>query len=170
MPRNPFKIVITGPPRSGKSALANLLCGNDTLKASEVYRPTVVTRIIDVTDEIIGNIRLYDTSGDQKYRNLLPSLCEEPDALIVMWPSSDSGETSPIQLEAFSKPHNVSPDRCGLVFFCPLKDHSNLYDAPTIPAIATATFVFSLSKNDTFRVEIINWIRKLHVYNGFCVI
>lgn len=163
MPRNPFKIVITGPPRSGKSALANLLCGNYTLKESEVYRPTVVTRIIDVTDEIIGTIRLYDTSGDQKYRNLLPSLCEDPDGLIILWPSSERGETPPFQLEAFPKPHNVSPDRCGLVFFCPSKDHSNLNVAPTIPTVATATFVYSLSKNDTFRVEIINWLRKLHV-------
>lgn len=170
MPRNPFKIVITGPPRSGKSALANLLCGNDTLKACDVYRPTVVTRIIDVTDLIIGTIRLYDTSGDLKYRNLILSLCEDPDALIILWPSSDSGEISPIQLEAFSKPNNVSPDRCALVFFCPSKDPSNLYDAPKITSVATATFAFSVSNQDNFRVEIMNWIRKLHVYNGFCVL
>lgn len=160
----PFNIVIVGPPRSGKSTLANLLSESEALNASREYRPTCVCRIIDLSDPEIGMIRLYDTSGDECYMKLIPCICETPDARIVLWPHDEIEACSTTRLEPFSNLASVPADRSALVIFNSSEESIYSPHVQIPESVASVCFGLSITDKDTFRSTIINWIRKLFVY------
>ena len=159
-------IVIIGPSGSGKSTLANVLAGLDGVGGSSVYRPTVVCRIIDVEDPICGIIRLYDTSGDPNFCEVLPSLCENPDALIIVHPH-DGNLVTASNHKCFTAFRNLIPDRCAFVFFNPLDDANEPPDIPNLGRLGTVSFLFSPSRYSKCRSDIFEWINTLPVYSSF---
>jgi len=75
-----MKIVVCGPTNSGKTSIANFLCGNSpTLGTrSKQYTPTEGVRILE--SECNGiEVELWDVSGSQSYEKCWPAIMQPKD-------------------------------------------------------------------------------------------
>ena len=94
------KILVIGPQRSGKTAIANLL-GELTDSVSEFYRPTVGVRVVELERDpppavaSFGkiNLELWDCSGDFKYEKCWGPVQKDANGIIfVLDPAAPDGD------------------------------------------------------------------------------
>ena len=98
--KNPLKIIIVGPPKVGKTVIANYL-SEFSHTVSPDYHPTVGVRILELekpyTDEQVTNIQilkknkinkvkieLWDMSGDRKYESTWPAIKYGANGVIIV--------------------------------------------------------------------------------------
>lgn len=118
---NSVKILVVGPPESGKTYLANFLADATDI-SSGTYRPTKGVRILEF--EVNGvrtktgvadvAIELWDCSGDQKYEICWPSMQKNTDGIVFVF--DPTIETQKKELENwylhFAKGKGVTVEQC----------------------------------------------------------
>ena len=118
--RRRVKILLIGPLKSGKTAVANLLAEyQDTLV--QTYRPTVGCRVLEFEKELKEKhdgsgrvlIQLWDVSGDPKYEKCWPAIQRNTNGIIFVYDSSIAADTDmDYWIKGFSKEMGLSPQFC----------------------------------------------------------
>lgn len=87
-----MKILLVGPSKSGKSALASFLAGiSDSAVPAHPPLPTVGCRILELERGGVP-VELWDVSGDQSYENCWPAIKHNADGIIFVYSSEAAGQ------------------------------------------------------------------------------
>lgn len=87
-----MKILLVGPSKSGKSALASFLAGiSDGAVPAQPPLPTVGCRILELERSGVP-VELWDVSGDQSYENCWPAIKHNADGIIFVYSSEAVGQ------------------------------------------------------------------------------
>jgi len=93
---NELKIVVAGPPRSGKTELVDLLSAASKGFQGRPYQATVGVRIQECATQIEVNglqanisVQLWDTSGDEKFQACWPAICKDADGIMIVYDALD---------------------------------------------------------------------------------
>lgn len=98
-----LKIIVVGPPKSGKTELSDILS-----MASKGFqgntKPTVALRILEFQTEIQANsyqtqisIQLWDTSGDKKYQMSFPAIAKDADGCILVYNAHEKAQGKAVE-------------------------------------------------------------------------
>ncbi|KAH0791126.1 intraflagellar transport protein [Histomonas meleagridis] len=116
--QNDIKIVVAGPPKSGKTEISDILSAASKGFQGN-YKPTVCVRILEFTTtiEVSGlqtniSVQLWDTSGDDKYSPAWPAIAKDSDGCIFVYNAHDKGQSRAVEnyIKAFSK--DLDPSLC----------------------------------------------------------
>jgi len=84
-----WKVVLAGDLRTGKTCLTSRIC---TFLVPDQYEPSIGAAFAK-TDVVVDNskitLQMWDTSGAQRYRALLPIYCRSADIAVVMFDVSN---------------------------------------------------------------------------------
>ena len=119
---NLLKVLLIGPPQSGKSTLANYLSGRTDV-ISKSYRPTVGVRILTTTKTIVHSyapdgddftVQLWDLSCDPKYENGWLAAKQDCDGIIIVQNGDIRFNEHDFQglIINFPKNMNIQPSLC----------------------------------------------------------
>eukprot|EP00826_Nyctotherus_ovalis_P034187 TRINITY_DN2809_c0_g1_i1.p1 TRINITY_DN2809_c0_g1~~TRINITY_DN2809_c0_g1_i1.p1 ORF type:complete len:193 (+),score=54.19 TRINITY_DN2809_c0_g1_i1:59-580(+) len=115
--RKRVKVLLIGPLKSGKTAIANLLAEyQDTL--IQTYRPTVGCRVLEFEKELKEGsgrvlVELWDVSGDPKYEKCWPAIQQKTNGIVFVYDSSTAADTDmSYWIEGFSKKMKLAPQFC----------------------------------------------------------
>ena len=87
-----MKVLLVGPSKSGKSALASYLAGiSDGAIPAQAPLPTVGCRILEL-ERNGAPVELWDVSGDQSYENCWPAIKHNADGIIFVYSSEAPGQ------------------------------------------------------------------------------
>ncbi|KAM3727389.1 Intraflagellar transport associated protein [Dirofilaria immitis] len=112
-----IKILILGPPKSGKTTIANYLADSSDISLN-VYRPTQGVRIVEFEsnelelngERVDAEIELWDCSGDRKYKRCWPAVRRNADGVILVCrPDDDKGSALLPWYEEFVQRGNIDP-------------------------------------------------------------
>lgn len=109
-----LKVIVVGPPKSGKTELADILS-----MASKGFqgntKPTIALRILEFTTTVDVNglqtkiaVQLWDTSGDRKYQMAFPAIAKDADGCIIVYNAHDksAGKATEEYAKDFAKDLN----------------------------------------------------------------
>ena len=97
---NAMKILLVGPSKSGKSALASFLAGiSDSAVPAHPPLPTVGCRILELERGGVP-VELWDVSGDQSYENCWPAIKHNADGIIFVYSSEAAGQAVRLRASA----------------------------------------------------------------------
>ena len=90
--QNDLKIIIVGPPKSGKTEIADILSAASKGFQGKPYQPTVGIRILEFATQVEVNglqtnisVQLWDTSGDEKWSVTWPAIAKDADGAIIIY-------------------------------------------------------------------------------------
>lgn len=94
--QNELKILVVGPPRSGKTELADIISAASKGFQGKPYQPTIGTRILEFETqvEVTGlqtniSVQLWDTSGDEKWQMTWPAVAKGADGVMIVYNAVD---------------------------------------------------------------------------------
>lgn len=129
-----LKIVVVGPQRVGKSALANFLADQGDVPAAE-YAPTVGVRILEVYKPLGATntrtlVEIWDVSGDRRFEPMWPAIQKDADGLLLVYNPANKAHEREIEIwyRAFAGPLNLRETQCQL-----FAHHTQPYSLPAPP-------------------------------------
>lgn len=119
--QNDLKIIVVGPPKSGKTEIADILSA-----ASKGFqgntKPTVALRILEFSTTIDVNgmqsnisIQLWDTSGEEKYSAAWPAIAKNADGVMLVYNANDKNQGRLVENYFKKFAQDVSPIQCLVV-------------------------------------------------------
>ena len=119
--QNDLKIIVVGPPNSGKTEISDLL--SDVSKGFQGNtKPTIALRILEfsTTIDVDGmqsniSVQLWDTSGDEKYSAAWPAIAKNADGAIIVYNANDKNQGKLIENYVKKFCQDVSPIQCLVV-------------------------------------------------------
>jgi Rab-like protein 5 len=110
-----LKVVVVGPPKSGKTEIADILSA-----ASKGFqgncKPTIGIRILEFANQISvrgleTNIsgQLWDTSGDKKYQMAWPAIAKNADGVILVYNAADKAAARATETYAKAFAKDIGP-------------------------------------------------------------
>lgn len=116
-----LKIVVVGPPGSGKTEICNIL-SNATKGFQGNCKPTVGLRILEYSMTLNNSafqttipIQLWDTSGDEKYSGTWPAIAKDVDGCAFIYNAYDKNQSKQIEnyVKKFAK--DMGLEQCCVV-------------------------------------------------------
>ncbi|KAI1710578.1 ras of complex, roc, domain of DAPkinase domain-containing protein [Ditylenchus destructor] len=113
-----IKIPILGPPKSGKTSIANYLADSEDVNANREYRPTQGVRIVEFEsnqlelegEHVNAEVELWDCSGDTRYESCWPAIRYRSNgAIFVCNPEIHTGSDLLIWYTEFAIKTGISP-------------------------------------------------------------
>lgn len=108
---SPLKILLVGPSKARKSAIASFLAGvSETV--GEGVGPTVGVRILEC--ERSGRaVELWDVSGDQAYEGTWPAVQKDADGILLVFDPETEGQARELELwhEWFVQKTGIAAER-----------------------------------------------------------
>jgi energy-coupling factor transporter ATP-binding protein EcfA2 len=102
-----MKVLLVGPSKSGKSALASYLAGiSDGAIPAQAPLPTVGCRILEL-ERNGAPVELWDVSGDQSYENCWPAIKHNADGIIFVYSSEAPGQA--VRARSAPPPTHAAP-------------------------------------------------------------
>ena len=90
--QNDLKIIIVGPPKSGKTEIADILSAASKGFQGKPYQPTTGVRILEFMTQVEVNglqtnisVQLWDTGGDEKWGLTWPAIAKDADGAIIIY-------------------------------------------------------------------------------------
>lgn len=119
--QNDLKIIVVGPPKSGKTEISDIVSA-----ASKGFqgntKPTIALRILEfsTTIDVDGmqsniSVQLWDASGDEKYSAAWPAIARNADGAIIVYNANDKNQGKLIENYVKKFCHDVSPIQCLVV-------------------------------------------------------
>ena len=116
-----LKIVVAGPPQSGKSEIANIIAAI-TKEFKGDCKPTACLRILEFSAtinvfDLQTNIsaQLWDSSGDTKYSAAWPAIAYEADGVVLVYNAYDKNQGRQLEQYAKSFAKNATGVNCIVV-------------------------------------------------------
>ena len=116
-----LKIVVVGPPQSGKTELENIIAAISKGFKGDC-QPTYCLRIVEFTAQIdVFNLQtnvsaqLWDTSGDAKYNAAWPAIAYQADGVVLVYNAYDKNQGRQIEQYAKSFAKDINEDQCIVV-------------------------------------------------------
>eukprot|EP00037_Helgoeca_nana_P037836 m.18006 g.18006 ORF g.18006 m.18006 type:complete len:192 (+) comp9486_c0_seq1:44-619(+) len=122
----PIKVAMVGPPRVGKSVLANFLADNVSAHVRGDYRPTQGCRIVEVApDGAAGSptrgrgaedktVELWDISGSPEYWDCTAAIMQQCVGIIFVFNPDEEGQEKELIKwhKQFAETHGIPNERC----------------------------------------------------------
>ena len=96
------KVVVVGPSKSGKTAISNYIADavpNADHPSMAPSKPTVGCRILEFDRQVRRgagqtnvSVELWDTSGDRKYEDVWPAICQNGIGLVLVADGEQPGD------------------------------------------------------------------------------
>ena len=116
------KVLVVGPVKGGKSAVANNLYDYYTNtdgvpRTAGDYRPTAGVRILEFecpTQSAEMNVELWDCSGDTRYEACWPAMLKGAMGVVIVYNPESAGQCSELEswYEWFVKNPGMSKEKC----------------------------------------------------------
>lgn len=135
----PLKILLVGPSRARKSAVASFLSGVSE-SVGDGVGPTVGVRILEC-ERAGRSVELWDVSGDQAYEGTWPAVQKDADGVLLLFDPEAEGQAREIELwhEWFVQKTGLPAERAAAWAVTPAPYVGSL------PTIADGTSVESFS-------------------------
>jgi hypothetical protein len=148
MASNPLKILLVGPSKARKSAIASFVTGIAE-SIGDSIGPTMGVRILEC-DRGGNAVELWDVSGDQAFEGTWPAIQKDADGILLLCDPEGAGQARELELwhEWFVQKTGIPPERVAAWAVTPTPYMGVL---PTLPDASVSVEPFSVDTAESMR-------------------
>ncbi|XP_076813422.1 intraflagellar transport protein 22 homolog [Clavelina lepadiformis] len=161
------KVVVVGPPESGKSVLSNFL-GDQTDISQSRYHPTVGVRVLEFETPVDNgrtftnmDIELWDCSGNENYEGCWPAMAYKADGVVIACDAYKSSDLQAVEnlYSYFVANRGLKPTQCLIYASCKNKEAKTLKSpVASVPIMIGSTDKNSEDLRDAFK----NFLQRIY--------